>query len=116
MNDTVIKEFTTDAFFDMNEDAKVQILNSQIDGRVTGEQIMPTKIKSLDFINIHKFEMYKETIYVVGADQVVFDNCNLKVNDEYVIDISATKVFIKNSILRLNSKGENINSISKFLK
>ena len=112
----MIKEFTTDAFLDMNVHAKVQILNSQIDGRVTGKRIMPLRIKSLDFINIHKFEMYKETIYVEGADQVVFDNCNLKVNDVLVIDITATKVFIKNSILRLNSKGENNNSISRFLK
>ena len=69
-------------------------------------------LKSLQFYGV-KFEMYKETIYVEGADQVVFDNCNLKVNDVFVIDISATKVFIKNSILRLNSKGENNNSISE---
>ena len=66
-------------------------------------------LKSLQFYGV-KFEMYKETIYVEGADQVVFDNCNLKVNDVLVIDITATKVFIKNSILRLNSKGEKLSN------
>ena len=88
-------------------DGRVQILNSHIFGRIPKKQIMPLAMKHLEFVNIATFEMYRETIYVRSARKVIFENCNLKVNDEFVIDIYADNVYIKNSKLRLNSKGDN---------
>ena len=62
-------------------------------------------LKSLQFYGV-KFDIHKDTIFVNASDHVTFNKCDLKVNDERLVYITASKVLIKNTKLKLNSKGE----------
>ena len=66
-------------------------------------------LKSLQFYGV-KFDIHKDTIRVNASDHVTFNKCDLKVNDEHLVDITASKVLIKNTKLKLNSKGEDHNT------
>ena len=108
INDAYLEQFTTDSFLNVHQNATIQIMNSQIEGRSSKKGVIPLKIKSIDFINNKMLEIYRDTIFVEASEYVKFDGCDLKVNSEDLIRITANKVFIRNSNLRLNSKRKHI--------
>ena len=78
INDAYLEQFTTDSFLNVHQDAIIQIMNSQIEGRSSKKGVIPLKIKSIDFINNKMLEIYRDTIFVEASEHVKFDGCDLK--------------------------------------
>ena len=86
MNNVKIDEFTTETFRNLNPNARIEVMNSQINGRSRKDTtaLRPLKIRELTFDNV---------------------TINARKSSEQFINIQADRVFIKNSNLDSFRKG-----------
>ena len=84
MNNVKIDEFTTEAFRNLNPNARIEVMNSQLNGNTQQDTALrPLKIREL-----------------------IFDNVTIKAkSSKQFINIQADRVFIKNSFLDSFRKG-----------
>ena len=86
MNNVKIDEFTTETFRNLNPNARIEVINSQINGRSQQDTtaLRPLQIRELTFDNV---------------------TINARKSSEQFINIQADRVFIKNSNLDSFRKG-----------
>ena len=96
MNNVKIDEFTTETFKKLNPNARIEVMNSQINGRSRKDTtaLRPLKIRELTFDNV---------------------TINAKSSKQF-INIQADRVFIKNSNLDSFEKGTYLRKVAIRLK
>ena len=79
MNHVKINEFTTEIFRNLNPNARIEIMNSQIRGWTQQDTTLwPSKMKELTFDNVTIETSLSKQFINIQADRVFIKNCTLK--------------------------------------
>jgi hypothetical protein len=78
MNYVKINEFTTEIFRNLNSNARIEIMNSQLRGWTQKDILKPFKLKELTFDNVTIETSLSKQFINIQADRVFIKNCSLK--------------------------------------
>ena len=77
MNNVKIVEFTTEIFRNLNPNARIEIMNSQLRGWTKQDTLEPSKLKELTFDNVTIETSISKQFMNIQADRVFIKNCSL---------------------------------------
>ena len=77
MNHVKIVEFTTEIFRNLNPNARIEIMNSQLRGWTEQDTLEPSKLKELTFDNVTVETSLSKQFINIQADRVFIKNCSL---------------------------------------
>ena len=79
MNHVKIEEFTTEIFRNLNPNARIEIMNSQLRGWIEQDTTLwPSKVKELTFDNVTVETSLSKQFINIQADRVFIKNCSLR--------------------------------------
>ena len=78
MNNVKIEEFTTEIFRNLNPNARIEIMNSQLRGWTEQDTLEPLKLKELTFDNVTIETSISKQFMNIQADRVFIKNCSLR--------------------------------------
>ena len=78
MNNVKIVEFTTEIFRNLNPNARIEIMNSQLRGWTEQDTLEPSKLKELTFDNVTIETSISKQFMNIQADRVFIKNCSLR--------------------------------------
>jgi hypothetical protein len=78
MNNVKIDEFTTEAFRNVNPNARIEVMNSQLNGNTQQDTALrPLEIRELIFDNVTIAAKSSKQLINIQADRVFIKNSNL---------------------------------------
>ena len=105
IQDSIVKDFSTDMFDGMNKEGLVEIADSELNVESSTKNRDMVTIQRMNFTNLRFKGHIVQTFLNVDLNTITFQKCiGIELNAPNAINILAKKVIFQDSELKLNSK------------